>query len=1027
MAIYYNGKHSITFTRISDGVVKNTWRDLYLVPSTRPSIAPPNPKIQMIVLPRSNVVLDLTNSLSKNIIYEGCEGKWDFYIDHDRWPHWADAFDAIGGFFDGTMFRVTLEDDPENYYTGIIKINGYSPDASYSKVTIDYNLNWYMNDTTPVTPEVIVSDRDLYIVYEGIFHPTPGENEPYYLLGPRIKMETEKSITYFEATLDVSEPYEYEQWSIDIQRLWLASPTNGRDFKIDIQRIADVAEDDPTPKYTLYKTEDKGFSRYFLASSNVDVDSIGMNEHCEVEDMFKLKNEVYSITHNNRGRYDSNPDAVEYYAAGPIPVIDSGYDYSEDYVANQYDRYKFVIQMLVDTDYEDLYLMSADCGHSYHDGSLSDSFSYNLVNPSKIDHPNKFALTFSFDLSGDGNTKHKSRFNANQLYIISPHRNQKFYAVIVRVPYSYSVHDVPDVDDFPSLDGKYYGPDTIRYLGGAYDGADLYLPTEHGKDRAKDKEFYLTAGIDIPSTSLYPESPYSLSKYLTKFSFAFDIEEFSQYDTVGAILFKGMYTNGTDVTEYYLLGASYDATNETNKRLTFSTDGYSDSSNWTYAFDEIYIASNKISDFSTLSIYRIAISEEEQSSHILYDELTNNIGAISLSSVPTQITMDELLSIKNAVRCHTPTDPVFDQRGDFDNTLAVYKFGVQMRTYDEAYTSGVYYLIGYVGVPDGSGNTLVRQICFPINNPRKSLITIDLSAYRNDPDSTVRFYFDRLWIGGTTDDSANGYYAEIEYLNDTATIDDIVDILDFPRVPGTRYIPVVSNSDYVAQISDAVYLPVDEGAAPMLNADHYNITTSIALPENTQYPNGFFDDAQYVNNFDFYIEYAKGTGTGAGIYDLACVANSVVGESDGIYQFVDYDNPRINRMFTTDSYGYCIKLNDRFIYSNDKSKSDFNRIEDQYKFYFEYQIKNRRGNANYPLYLVYFAEQKSTGKKYPVLISAYDYSISNPLQAHLDVGWWFNSEEAKAEWNFELDRFYLLTRLKIVESFDLSFERKKYS
>ena len=146
MAVYYYGSHSITFEKIqigsNDRIVKNSWVDFHLVPSTRHFLEIPKVQTILVKLPRSNKILDLTNSLNPNLVFEGSTGTWDFMIDHDRWSNWTEALDVLEEYFDGSEFIVRFDDNPSVYYNGALFVSNYTPGQDYSTISIDYDLTW---------------------------------------------------------------------------------------------------------------------------------------------------------------------------------------------------------------------------------------------------------------------------------------------------------------------------------------------------------------------------------------------------------------------------------------------------------------------------------------------------------------------------------------------------------------------------------------------------------------------------------------------------------------------------------------------------------------------------------------------------------------------------------------------------------------------------------------------------------------------------------------------------------------------
>ena len=64
--------HSVRFTK--KGVVKNSWSDWYLVPSSRPVINPPEPKFNTVDIPGANGSIDLTEVVSGDVVYQNRTG-----------------------------------------------------------------------------------------------------------------------------------------------------------------------------------------------------------------------------------------------------------------------------------------------------------------------------------------------------------------------------------------------------------------------------------------------------------------------------------------------------------------------------------------------------------------------------------------------------------------------------------------------------------------------------------------------------------------------------------------------------------------------------------------------------------------------------------------------------------------------------------------------------------------------------------------------------------------------------------------
>lgn len=164
MGVYYNGIHSIEFLRLdgSSNEWKNTWDDFHLVPTSRPYIANPDPKYQIVQLPNMNDRIDITNRLPEGILYGMRTGEWEFLIDHDKWTSWSDCYRALVQYFHGFRFAVNLTDrgsaDNQKAYVGRITIRSYAPGNDYSKIIIQYQLekdlsnDYTVPEWSPYTP-----------------------------------------------------------------------------------------------------------------------------------------------------------------------------------------------------------------------------------------------------------------------------------------------------------------------------------------------------------------------------------------------------------------------------------------------------------------------------------------------------------------------------------------------------------------------------------------------------------------------------------------------------------------------------------------------------------------------------------------------------------------------------------------------------------------------------------------------------------------------------------------------------------
>lgn len=146
MDLDYSGEHSINFYGASpdNRVAKNTWRDFHLIPVSRPSIVYPSPNIRIVAIPGTNKRLDITDYHIGGLTFGPRSGTWEFYIDHNQYSNWVNAYNIMVAYFHGKELYAALVDDPMVFYKGIFSVNSYVSGSSYSKVTIQYDLDYDM-------------------------------------------------------------------------------------------------------------------------------------------------------------------------------------------------------------------------------------------------------------------------------------------------------------------------------------------------------------------------------------------------------------------------------------------------------------------------------------------------------------------------------------------------------------------------------------------------------------------------------------------------------------------------------------------------------------------------------------------------------------------------------------------------------------------------------------------------------------------------------------------------------------------
>ena len=156
----YDGSHTILFTDGSTAVNRttgmteligaNTWDTWHLIPTKRPSVAPPEPVIKKVQIPGRNGQLDFSTYLTGKTVYGERTGSWEFVVDNDH-EDWTTIRDKMAEYLHGKRMSCVLNDDPNYLYTGRFTVSNWDSGANNSRISISYVLypykvNWRAAD-----------------------------------------------------------------------------------------------------------------------------------------------------------------------------------------------------------------------------------------------------------------------------------------------------------------------------------------------------------------------------------------------------------------------------------------------------------------------------------------------------------------------------------------------------------------------------------------------------------------------------------------------------------------------------------------------------------------------------------------------------------------------------------------------------------------------------------------------------------------------------------------------------------------
>ena len=124
---------------------KNTWDDWQMVPASRPIIAPPAPKTNIVDIPAANGQIDLMQALIGYPVYKNRTGSLKFKITNKSEDTLQDRVNDISRYLHGMYMEMVLDDEPEYYYYGRYEVSAtaYKGSGENGEITIKYDVEPY--------------------------------------------------------------------------------------------------------------------------------------------------------------------------------------------------------------------------------------------------------------------------------------------------------------------------------------------------------------------------------------------------------------------------------------------------------------------------------------------------------------------------------------------------------------------------------------------------------------------------------------------------------------------------------------------------------------------------------------------------------------------------------------------------------------------------------------------------------------------------------------------------------------------
>lgn len=212
----------------------NTWDEWHLVPSERPTIAPPQLKTRYEEIAAIDGSLDFSEALN-GLHYENRTGSIEFWAIDTEFKNervavpdygtWQKLYSDILKKIHGKKLRVALEDEPNYYYEGRFTVTSVKTEKNYVSITMDYNLlprKFYINNINNMIwwPQIGGTDNVLYFDNFRIY----GENQTVtknlvnlsgYAITPKIIVSNvvevtdsaSTSVTLYPGSYNPNDPY----------------------------------------------------------------------------------------------------------------------------------------------------------------------------------------------------------------------------------------------------------------------------------------------------------------------------------------------------------------------------------------------------------------------------------------------------------------------------------------------------------------------------------------------------------------------------------------------------------------------------------------------------------------------------------------------------------------------------------------------------------------------------------------------------------------------------------------------------
>lgn len=119
----------------------HSYKDFGLVPTSKPVINLPSPKLEYLEIPGRQGEIDVTESFAGEVIYEMRTGSFEFLVSDPE--KWQEVYRKLLSTVHGKRISLVLDTEKDYVYQGRIWVSEFKSDKNYSLITLDYKLEPY--------------------------------------------------------------------------------------------------------------------------------------------------------------------------------------------------------------------------------------------------------------------------------------------------------------------------------------------------------------------------------------------------------------------------------------------------------------------------------------------------------------------------------------------------------------------------------------------------------------------------------------------------------------------------------------------------------------------------------------------------------------------------------------------------------------------------------------------------------------------------------------------------------------------